>query len=685
MGESRENLIKELIYASEVYYQKLKEPVMTDEEYDDKINYLNFLSTQDESFSKDPRVQALLEGKVASGTVNNSEESVEHNLPMLSLKKANSKQDIKDYFDKLVESGSIGFGIQCKLDGLAIDVLYKKGKPVRMSTRGDGENGQDVSYLLQDKNLKIVGLPKKLNQLSDCIVRGELFARHSQFEEFNNERKKVDEIEFKNPRNGVVGIVTKTKKGLNYKAEITFCVYSLYIDNEYKNLNSNYLSKEKFLTINELTKEEWLKNGGQGELTAGIDFYKLMKLINEFGEIRGQFDVPTDGAVIKPVNEDKMFLNMGSTSHHPNAFIAFKYPGEKVVTTILDFDITVGKTGKLTPTAIVEPVKIDGSIVSRASCHNFNWLNEKGLRIGSKIMITKANDIIPAIDTVLDVGNGKELEIPEICPECGGELIHEGSEEGISKNIKCINPNCPSIIYYKLRTATSKQGLNVKGLSGVILKELCKQNLLKDVSDLFSLTVDNLENIVVGESAKGNDRTIGEKRAENIVNEIDLARKNTPLVKTFALLGFDGFGPAMSKLLINHFGDVLSILNASNDELTKVKGLGASRADEIVNNKDMARSIYNNLVKNGFIFNGVTITKNEKSLGSFSLSGKVPPEFKNRDEFVEYLENKGYVYDKTPNKNTTYMFGDEADSSSKIKKARQLNIKIIPMNEYKNI
>lgn len=685
MEKGTNELIELLLTASQMYYQG-EEPILTDEDYDDKLEHLRRLANDDKTLYADERINKLLEGSVAGGSAPTSESSlVFHKTPMLSLGKANSMQEVKAWYDSTQAAGASGYVIQSKLDGFAVEARYVKGKGVELSTRGDGFVGEDMTYLFNHKEVSVVGLPAQLSSDVTCELRGELFARHSQFDKFNAARKKVTGEEFKNSRNAVVGVVKKAKMGLGYNAELTFVVYSYLVDGEYQDLNSLNSEDNRVITVNELTKKEWLESGESGSLTVKAgDFLGLTDLINRFGAQRPVFDIPTDGAVIKPVNEAYLYSKMGNTAHHPVAFIAFKYPGAKAEAKVLDIILSVGKTGKLTPIAMITPTDLNGTTISRITCHNFNWMYEKGIKVGATVIITRANDVIPAITSVVDGGDGEYLSIPTVCPECGAKLIGDGLTP--PKTLKCVNRNCPSRLYYNIRTAVSKGGLDIDGLNNVGLTALVDSGKIKDITSLFDLDAGDLEGLVIGETSTGNERKFGKVRAKKIIQLINEAKVNTPAYKLLTILGFDGLGPSMAKLLLANLGSIEDILNASNSQLSNIPGFGETRIETINENRAAAKEIYSKLKEHGVVMDNGLVPAAASGAGNgrhFAISGKVPADFANRGAFVDYMEANGWIFDSSPKKTTNILFGDEHDTSSKITKAKKLGIAIMLPEFYK--
>lgn len=669
-----EELIQTLLHASQDYYQTDKED-MTDSEYDDKLNYLRELAAQDDTLSKDSRVMELLEHSVAGGSKPEGS-LIKHNVPMLSLGKANTFEEVKDYFDKMVAVGVPIFDLQAKLDGFAISVIYKNGVPVQVSTRGDGSEGEDLTYLLTSNEVSIKGLPMKTSQLQDFEVRGELFARNTQFANFNKARLAKTGSAFKNSRNGVVGVIKSTASGLGYNAELTFSAYTMVIDGEYHGVSRLEKYEPNFIPVTYLTVDEWNKTGETEKLTVGRDFDKMMELINKFGQRRPEFDIPTDGIVIKPTSEGVYYKKMGNTAHHPNAFIAFKYPAEKAEAKVLRIDVSVGKTGKLTPILTITPTTIKGTTIEHVSGHNFNWLYSKDIRIGSKILVERANDVIPAVATVLDPGENDKFPIPTVCPECGAKLI--GDDSPIPKTLKCSNDECPSRWFFFARTACGKQGLDIDGLNNVSLEALCGSGKFNKMADLFTVTVDDLASLIVGKTTKGNDKKFGKVRAKKIIEGINKARTSTPAYKLLTCLGFYDLGPSTAKNLLKHFNTIDKVLEATNDELNKVEGFSTIKLEKFFERHLFAETTYKELLVNGVT--PVYDTKNNQvrtNGKSFCITGNVPEGFKNRNEFVDYMESLGFTWDSSVKKDTDYVIGDETSTSSKIAKAKKYNVPIV--------
>ncbi|MEZ7820792.1 MAG: hypothetical protein QMB51_00630, partial [Patescibacteria group bacterium] len=361
------------------------------------------------------------------------------------MAKAKTEEEILNFFNKAVSAGAKTFFIEPKLDGLALSIELDNNKKVKtISSRGNGIEGEDLTYLLNNKELEIKNLFDNYSSLSNIDeIRGELVCSHEDLL-FNNKSRKEN---FKNERNAVSGIVKKTKLGLGYQAKLHFIPY-FGVSNNNLILLPDYLKEQSKFLFKE---------------NRASTFKELVKIIKEANIWRQSIGFPTDGIVIKPLES----IAMGSTNHHPREYIAYKYPAEKKVTTVTNISFSIGKTGKVTPTIEAEPVELSGATVSNYTGNNYEWIKNKNISIGSKILVTRTNDVIPFIVSTVDNTNAKKLEIPEFCPYCNSKL------QGTSlKLLKCPNKKCPSRVVYQMEHVTHKNILNIDGLSTEILRSL---------------------------------------------------------------------------------------------------------------------------------------------------------------------------------------------------------------------
>lgn len=663
---NKDKLIEELKAAAQAYYHD-GEALMSDELYDSKLELLEKSLVEEDYNNKE--IMALIESPSA-GTLP-ARNLVRHKHPMLSLAKARNEDELMTYFKRASEAGAEGYSIQAKLDGIAASVLYKDGVLTQIVTRGDGKQGEDMTYIVNCKDLCVLGLPMNINVMGEIELRGEVFARHSQFDIFNKNRLEALGESFSNSRNAVSGILTRAERGLGYEAEITFATYSVWSGAE--PLYGDVVRNENVILVDDLTTHE-IESIGEAFPTHNIKCEdNLMRSIVKFGEARDTLDIPTDGAVIKPMNEVEMFKSMGLTSHHPIAFIAYKYPGVRELTTVEEITVTVGKTGRLTPNARVTPVEVDGVIITNLTCHNFSWLHEMGIRVGSHVEVTRANDVIPAIAKVVYEGPNEVMPVPTHCPSCGETLVGDGTE--LPKTLNCVNNNCPSRTLFFLKSVVGRQYLHIDGMGDVFLNALVEEHPVEDIIDIFSLTSEDLQHLKIGVTSTGNDKLLGKLTADKIIASIAYAKENTPSNRLLASMNIAGVGPNTSQRIIEHFSGLHNFLNADMDELQGVDGVGETVINTFHNNIDRIREMMYTLSKMGVHIND-ELKSHEVAVGTFSVSGSVEG-FANRDEFVKHMQTLGWEFHRSPKVDTDILFADPNGTSSKIKKARDNGTRII--------
>lgn len=685
-------VIEELLEASRLYYTEGETPSLTDEEFDAKQDFLETLSENPnyaELFTTGTDGHKILEGDVLLGaSITTNEEPVTHIHPMLSLAKAKKPEELTSYIAKARKAGVTDFNLQAKLDGLAISAHYENRKLTLVATRGDGETGENVSYLIDTPNLTIKGMPKTIDNDDEIEVRGEIFFTNEQFEQANNRRIKLEGISFENPRNAVSGLIKKSKSGLKYKVTMTFSAYST-LDNGIQSGLEPILNNPNFINVQQLTKDE----APNVKLSGFKDNAEIEKAIEDFGKVRETFSVPTDGVVIKPVNEAEMYAEMGLTSHHPVSQIAWKYPSKQAQATITEIFVTVGKTGKLTPVANITPTKLDGSTISRASLHNFNLVHTKNIRVGSTVIIEKANEIIPQIVTVIkSPQDSTPLETPTNCPSCDSKLAFEGTEYP-PRTLTCENSTCPSKDFHVLKAAVGRTVLDIDGLSEAILTYLNDTDKVRNVSDLYTLTKEDLTNAELAETSKGNKRKLGEKRAIHILGHIEKS-KTLPLERVLPSLAIPTIGRRASKVLVKAFKTIEGIKNATLDEISNIEGFGEIKSENIYNGIRQRESVINKMIENGVTFGNTTDVDTEEENDatdensidltgkSFSISGSVPEPFENRNALVDYIEENGGSFHSTPKAGTTYMIGENSGTSIKVKKATHFGSTFISPEEF---
>lgn len=675
-----EALIQELHAAAEAYYQQDGESNLTDEEFDAKSDLL-------ETYAQDPAAAdlfatgtkgwKLLENDVSLGTKIASSDVVHHSSPMLSLGKAKKKEELAPFLSKVRAAGATDFRLQVKLDGFALSASYKNGSIAILATRGEGHVGEDVSYLLKDPNVTLVGLPSTIPSTEDIEVRGELFFRKEQFEAADAARVALTGENFKNPRNSIVGLMKKAKLGVSYPVTFTFAAYSIYKNGELDDLA--LAAPLGFEDVDAITEEQAPNN----KLTDFEDDEDLFKAVEAFGVTRKGFTIPTDGVVIKPTNEAEMMRKMGSNSHHPYSQIAYKYPGEWADSTVLAISVTVGKTGKLTPCAHIKAVHVDGSVIENFTMNNYNWVAEKDVRVGSEVRVHKANDTIPEIKLVLhNPPDSTPVTVPTNCPVCDSVLAYD-SEKGFwpPKTIKCENDECPSRDFFALKTAVTRNFLDIDGLSEASLARLNDSGRVNNIADLFTLTLDELAPMTLSINKQGNPIRLGESRAQNILDHLEKA-KSLPFYRQLMALNIAHMGPSTAKALIAHYTTLEAIQAATVEEIAELDGFGKILAEKIVRGFALRKELIERLQSLGMNFDKGSATQagdNAAHLAglSFAISGEVPGPFANRNAWVEYIEANGGAFHSSPKATTSYMVGDEDATSSKAVAAKKHGVPFI--------
>ena len=651
MKERMERLTKEIEQHSYNYYV-LDNPTITDFEYDRLIHELMELEKEYPQFKANNSPTERVGGKVLEGF-----ETVTHTVPMESLNDAFSKEEIED-FDKSIRKSidNPNYVVEMKIDGLSVSLEYIDGEFVRGSTRGDGTVGEDVT-----QNLKTVkAIPLRLTEkLPYLEVRGEVYMPVSSFVALNNKREENGEPLFANPRNAAAGSLRQLNSAITAERNLSIFVFNIQ-QIQGKELKSHTESLDYL-------KQLGFKVSPRYNVFSTIqDAYSE---IQNIGEMRGELGFDIDGAVIK-INDFETRSKLGSTSKAPRWAVAYKYPAEQKQTKLLDITIQVGRTGVLTPTAELEPVRIAGSTVSRATLHNIDNITSKDIRIGDTVIIQKAGDIIPeVVEVVKEKRSGEEsvYTMPEKCPVCGTKVVREADEAAT----RCVNPECPAQKIRNIIHFASKDAMDIDGLGPAIIEQLAEQKLVNSPADLYYLKYEDLVEI----------ERMGVKSANNLIKAIENS-KNAGLDRVIFALGIRNIGSKAGKILAEKYKDIDSLSDATEEELTKIEDIGPI----------MAKSITNFFSSTGAIdiiqklrFAGVDLTYTKSSTDNrfdgmtFVLTGTLPTY--SRDEASEIIENFGGKTSSSVSKNTTYVLAGEK-AGSKLAKAEQLGVKIISEEEF---
>jgi len=649
--EKKINDLREiLIYHSNRYYND-DAPEIEDYEYDMMMRELKSL---EEKYPEYDSVDSPT--KRVGGKADNSFESVVHTVRMESLQDAFSKDELYDFDKRVTDSGlNPKYCVEPKIDGLSVSLEYENGLFVRGSTRGDGDVGEDVSG-----NLRVIhNIPLRLKKNIPYIeVRGEVYMPKKSFAKVVDRQLLNGETPFKNPRNAAAGSLRQKDSEVTALRGLDIFVFNIQqIDGVELNSHKeslDYLKKLGFNTVPDYTLVDNIADA--------------VKQIDKIGEMRGDLEFDIDGAVIK-VDDFEMRRQLGSTAKFPKWAVAFKYPPEEKETRLLDIEIAVGRTGVLTPTAVLEPVHLAGTTVSRATLHNQDFINEKGIAIGDIVTVRKAGDIIPEVLCVNEKGGNEIFKYPEICPSCGSRVIREEGEAAI----RCINSDCPAQLLRNLIHFCSRDAMDIEGLGPAILETFVENKLIEKTEDIYTLTFDK----IAFENLEG----FKEKSINNIISSIEKSKEND-LAKLIFALGIRHIGAKAGKLLAEHFKNIDAIINASVDEILEIDGFGRIMAESIADyfKNEKSKELIASLKESGVNMNSLSVVKDERFKGmTFVLTGTLPS--LKRSEAASVIESFGGKTSSSVSKKTTYVLAGE-EAGSKLDKANSLGITVIDENKF---
>ena len=541
------NLLKQ--YSHEYYV--LDKPSVSDAVYDSFFNELRNLETQfPELISSDSPTQRVGTEPLSAF------DKVEHGIPMLSLSNAFNEHDLRSFDERVRKAvGPVEYICELKIDGLAVSIMYEDGKFIRGATRGDGVIGEDIT-----SNLRTIrSLPLTIEEKSVIEVRGEAFMPHRSFLSLNEARKENSEDLFANPRNAAAGSLRQLDPQIAAQRNLDIFLFG-YGEWQAQDLatHSDYL--EYMASLGLKVNPEWRKCATIEEV---IDY------VTHWTTERPHLQYEIDGIVIK-VNDIAQQEALGFTARSPRFATAYKFPATEAVTILKDIELSVGRTGVVTPTAILDPVKVDGTTVQRATLHNEDFIKEHDLHLGDTVVLKKAGDIIPKVVRVLTekrTGDEKLFHMPETCPTCDSELVRLNEEVAL----RCINPNCPAQLQEGLIHFVSRNAMNIDGLGEKVIQQLFKANLVETIADLYRL---KREELLVLER-------MGEKSVDNLLRAIETSKDNS-LEKLIFGLGIRHIGAKAAQILAAHFETMEALQSATYDELIGIDEIGHIMADSIV-------------------------------------------------------------------------------------------------------
>lgn len=644
-----------LEYHSRRYYIE-DNPEISDYEYDMMLRELEMLEAEHPEY-----LSPLSPTQRVGGKALDRFEQVVHRVPMESLQDAFSESEIYDFGRRVSETVSgYTYAVEHKIDGLSVSLEYVNGEFVRGSTRGDGNVGEDVT-----QNLKTIkSIPMRLSENIPFLeVRGEVYISKDNFRKVNEKREELEEPTFANPRNAAAGSLRQLDPKIAASRMMDIFVFNIQqIEGVEINTHVEGIKLLKRLGFKTILNEETFP-----------DIKSALQRVLEIGEERGNLPFDIDGAVIK-VNDLSMREKLGSTSKFPRWAIAYKYPPEQKETKLLDIVVQVGRTGAITPLAILKPVRVAGTTVSRATLHNQDYIDEKDIRIGDTVTVQKAGDIIPEILGVKKekrTGEEKIFKMPEKCPVCGANVVREEGEAAF----RCTGSGCPAQIMRNIIHFVSRNAMDIDGLGPAIIEQLLERKMIKNAADLYYIKASDVEDM---------DK-MGKKSAENLINAIEKSKEN-PLSRLITALGIRFIGEKASKLVAKYAKNMDTLVNLTVEELVSIDEIGNAMAESIVDyfNEPQNMELIEKLRAAGVNFE----EKIEESTDlrfkgmTFVLTGAL--ESFTRSEASEIIEKFGGKASSGVSKKTTYVLAGE-EAGSKLDKANSLGVKVISEQEFKEM
>ncbi len=649
--------LNEILNKAAYEYYTLDNPTITDQEYD---KYLKELETLEEKYPEYKRPDSITQR--VGGQVISKFEKVRHEIPMLSLPDVFNIEEIESFYNKIKDAGiSPHFVCEQKIDGLSVSLVYKEGVLVRAATRGDGTTGENITH-----NVKTIkNVPLVLKEKIDIEVRGEIFMHKDTLKALNEEREKEGKPLLQNCRNAAAGSIRQLDSSVAAKRNLDVFIYHLPNPEDY-NLKTHYEALEFMTKLGFKVNTKWNK------LTFTIE--EIKEYIDELAKERENLSYDIDGVVIK-VNELDAQKKLGYTAKYPRWAIAYKFPNDEVYTKLKDIIFTVGRTGQITPNAVLDPVIVMGSTISRATLHNEDNVVSLGLKIGDIVAIHKAGDVIPEVIRALPerrTGNEKDFVMIKTCPICGSTLV---KKEG-TVDYFCVNDDCPKRNIELLIHFASKNAMNIDGLGDRIIEDLYNMKYVLNIDDFYHLRKykDDLK-LLEG---------YGEKSVENLLNSIENSKHNS-LERLLFGLGIPSVGSKTAKILAKRFGNIDNLIEADIDTLTNIKDIGSIIASSIIDyfskNLELIKKLKELNINMEYLGEKEIFNENITNK-KFVITGTI--EGIPREEIKLFIENNGGSVTGSVSKNTDAIIVG-TDPGSKYDKALALNIKIINEAEIKQI
>ena len=648
------HLAAEITKNSRLYYD-LDAPVISDYDYDMMFKELKELEEKYPSLADPNSPTKRVGGEAATGF-----EPVTHTVPLGSLSDVFDFDEIRAFVERTKAfDAECGYSVECKIDGLSVALRYENGVLVRGATRGDGRVGENVTGNLRTvRSIPLTLNTEKLAGMDTSVVevRGEVYMPHSSFERLNAEREKRGEALFANPRNAAAGTLRQLDPKVCASRGLDIFVFNYQTGTlDFKEHDESLLALEK-LGFRIIPYLKVVKTADE-----------VISQIEEIGKMRGTLPFDIDGVVIK-VNDLALRRTIGENSATPKWAVAYKFPPEEKETKLTDIVIQVGRTGILTPNAVLEPVKLAGTTVSRATLHNLDFIRERDIMIGDTVVLRKAGDIIPEVVRAVPEkrdGTQTPFEMPERCPSCGEPV--ELDEESEGSAYYCTNSDCPAQIMRNLIHFASKGAMDIDGLGPALLEKLHDTGLVKSIADIYSLTAEQLAGL----------ERMGEKSAAKLISSIEKS-KSAGLARLLSALGIRQVGDKAAAVIAARFGDIEELFKATPETLCEIDDVGEITAENIVSffSHPQTRRMIDRLKDAGVVMTAEkAVAGDDRFAGmTFVLTGTLPD--MTRDEASALITSHGGKVSGSVSKKTSYVVAG-AEAGSKLAKAESLGVPVI--------
>ncbi len=658
LDKAREKILelRRKIEEHNYHYHVLDQPLIDDEKFDQMMQELLQLEKEFPELQVPDSPTSRVGAKPLEAF-----NTLEHKVPMLGLDNAFSDQDLANFdtrVRKLSGFENVEYYCELKMDGLAVSLQYENGVFKRGSTRGDGYTGEDITANLRTIRQIPLQLPEKLT----LEVRGEVYINKKDFAKLNREREDEGLMTFANPRNAAAGSLRQLDPRLTAKRPLKLFLYGL---------GEHVLDLPTQSKLLDRLENLYLPVNPHRTICRGLE--EVQNYCRRWQDKKAELPYEIDGVVVK-VNNLDLQKDLGFTARSPRWAIAYKYPPEEKTTSVLDIQVNIGRTGAITPVALLDPVSLSGSTVQRASLHNEDFIAEKGIMIGDTVVVHKAGEIIPEVIKVIKddrSGEEKEFEMPRFCPSCSSDTVRLSGEAAR----RCLNPSCPAQLVEKLVHFASRRAMDIEGMGPAMAEMVYKSGLVRDVGDLYYLTAAQLIEMP----------RMAEKSAENLVRAI-VNSKDNPLRRLLFGLGVRFVGEKAARLLAERFGNLDYLRAAKEEDLVKIEEIGPKIGEAVLRffNTPETSPVIEKLRKAGVNLKepGIEAISDVLAGKTFVFSGSLSRY--TRDEAAAAVEEKGGRISSSISKKTDYLVAGE-DPGSKLEKAQQLGVNVIDENEFKDL